>query len=94
MNSRQIDLNGTWEFCVNTCPDLDSAQFDGRIEVPSHAQLSIGALPDGPAYYWYRRQLIVPNPEPHHQAVIIFGAADWHSDVWADDRLIASNQGG
>ena len=94
MNSRQSDLNGTWEFCVNACPDPDSARFDSRIEVPSHAQLSIDALPDGPAYYWYRRQLIVPKPEPHHQAVIMFGAADWHSDVWVDDRLIASNQGG
>ena len=94
MNSRQTNLDGGWNFCVNTCPNLESVQFDSTIDLPAYAQLTIDAPAKGPAYFWYRRQLLVPNARPGHQAVITFGAADWHADVWADDRLIASNRGG
>jgi hypothetical protein len=94
MNLRQIDLDGPWDFCVNTCPNLESVQFDSTIELPAYPQLTIDAPPKEPAYFWYRRQLVVPNARPGHQVIITFGAADWHANVWADDRLLASNRGG
>ena len=87
-------IEGPWELGVSDSPDLCDVRFDAHIEPPVYPQLILSQPPTGPAFYWYRRQIEVPNPPNGHQAVIVFGAADWLADVWVNDRHVASCRGG
>lgn len=87
-------IYGPWELGVSESPNPGDVTFDYQIEPPTYPQLILGNPPTGPAFYWYRRQLDVPTPPPGHQAVVIFGAADWLADVWVNDQPLATARGG
>ena len=87
-------IQGPWQLGVSDSPNLRDVRFDAQIEPPIYPQLILEKPPTGPAFYWYRRQLQIPNPPAGHQAVIVFGAADWLADVWVNDQHVASCRGG
>lgn len=87
-------IEGAWQLGVTDSPDLRDVNFDSQIELPIYPQLILESPPSGPAFYWYRRKLDVPTPPPGHQAVAVFGAADWLADVWVNDQHLASARGG
>lgn len=87
-------IQGPWDFGVTDSPNLPDVDFDTQIEPPIYPQLILDSPPTGPAFYWYRRRLNIPTPPPGHQAVVIFGAADWLADVWVNDRHLATCRGG
>ena len=87
-------IEGPWELGVTDSPDLHDVSFQAQIEPPTYPQLILDNPPTGPAFYWYRRRLDVPTPPSGHQAVVIFGAADWLADVWVNDRHLASCRSG
>ena len=92
--SGRTPIEGPWDLGVSDSPDLRDVDFDSQIEPPAYPQLILDNPPTGPAFYWYRRQVQVPNPPPGYQAVVIFGAADWLADVWVNDRHIATCRNG
>ncbi len=87
-------IEGPWELGVADSPDLRDVSFDHQIEPPTYPQIVLDNPPAGPAFYWYRRRLDVPTPPSGHQAVVIFGAADWLADVWVNDRHTATCRSG
>ena len=92
--SGPIRIHGPWELGVSDSPDLCDAAFQAQIEPPRYPQLILDNPPAGSAFYWYRRQLDIPTPPSGHQAVVIFGAADWLADVWVDDQHVATARSG
>ena len=87
-------IHGPWELGVTDSPNLSDVDFNTQIEPPVYPQLILDSPPTGPAFYWYRRKLDVPTPPAGHQAVVIFGAADWLADVWVNDQHLATGRGG
>ena len=92
--SGRTPLEGPWDLGVSDSPDPGDVRFETRIEPPVYPQLILDKPPAGPAFYWYRREIQVPEPPAGHQAVVVFGAADWLADVWVDDQHVASCRGG
>ena len=87
-------IEGPWDFGVSDSPDLCEVSFDSQIAPPTYPQLILDSPPTGPAFYWYRRRMEVPSPPNGHQAVIVFGAADWLADVWVNDQPLATSRSG
>ncbi len=87
-------IEGPWELAVTDSPDLRDVSFDHQIAPPAYPQLILDSPPTGSAFYWYRRRLDVPTAPSGHQAVVVFGAADWLADVWVNDRHIATCRSG
>ena len=92
--SDPIRIHGPWDLGVTDSPDLRDVSFQAQIEPPLYPQLVLDNPPTGPAFYWYRRRLDVPTPPSGHQAVVVFGAADWLADVWVDDQHLTSARSG
>ena len=92
--SGRTPLEGPWVLGVSDSPDPGDVRFDVQIEPPVYPQLILDKPPAGPAFYWYHREIQVPEPPAGHQAVVVFGAADWLADVWVDDQHVASCRNG
>ncbi len=90
----RLELTGPWRFGVSDSPDLRGVRFRAQIEPPAYPQLVLEHPPEGPAYYWYQRELQLPRALDGHQTVVRFGASDWLTDVWMDGEHAASNRGG
>lgn len=91
------NLNGEWEYAIRTKGGVEPATFDGKILVPfavesslSGVQKTVGAENE----LWYRRTFNVPSAWKGKHVMLNFGAVDWRADVYVNDILIGSHQGG
>lgn len=91
------NLNGEWEYAIRPKGEAEPAAFDGRILVPfavesalSGVQKEVGAANE----LWYKREFTVPAAWKNKQVLLNFGAVDWQADVFVNDVLIGSHQGG
>lgn len=91
------NLNGEWEYAIRPKGETEPATFDGRILVPfavesslSGVQKEVGAANE----LWYKRSFTVPSAWRNKQIRLNFGAVDWQADVFVNDILIGSHQGG
>ena len=94
MTSNDELLDGPWAFGVSDTPDAAEVVFEDEIEPPIYPQLTLTDPPTGPAYYWYQRTISIPKIPARHQICVVFGAADWIADVWANEQHIATHRGG
>lgn len=92
-----INLNGEWEYAIRPKGEAEPAVFDGPILVPfavesalSGVQKEVGAANE----LWYKREFTVPSAWKNKQVLLNFGAVDWQADVFVNDVLIGSHQGG
>ena len=91
------NLNGEWEYAIRTKGGVEPTTFDGKILVPfavesslSGVQKTVGAENE----LWYRRTFNVPSAWKGKHVMLNFGAVDWKADVYVNDILIGSHQGG
>lgn len=91
------NLNGEWEYAVKPVGQAEPASFDGNILVPfaiesalSGVQQEVGDTNE----LWYKRSFSVPTAWKNKDILLNFGAVDWKADVFVNDILIGSHQGG
>lgn len=91
------NLNGEWEYAVKPVGQAEPASFDGNILVPfaiesalSGVQKEVGDTNE----LWYKRSFTVPTAWKNKDLLLNFGAVDWKADVFVNDILIGSHQGG
>ena len=92
-----LNLNGEWDYAILDRGMAEPAQFDGKILVPfaiesslSGVQKEVGEKKE----LWYRRSFTVPASWKGKNIKLNFGAVDWIADVFVNDILIGSHQGG
>ena len=92
-----VNLNGEWQYAIRPKGEMNPQQFDGSILVPfaiesslSGVQKEVGAQHE----LWYQRTFNVPASWKGKQVILNFGAVDWLADVFVNDILIGSHQGG
>jgi len=91
------NLNGEWNYAIQTKGLTEPATFEGKIMVPfaiesslSGVQKNIGADNE----LWYKRNFTVPSSWKNKDIILNFGAVDWLATVYINDILIGSHQGG
>lgn len=92
-----VNLNGEWEYAIKPKGEVEPKSFDGNILVPfavesslSGVQKEVGDMNE----LWYKRTFSVPANWKNKDIVLNFGAVDWKADVFVNDILIGSHQGG
>ncbi|WP_195374235.1 MULTISPECIES: sugar-binding domain-containing protein [Parabacteroides] len=92
-----VNLNGEWEYAIKPRGGAEPAAFDGNILVPFAVESSLSGVQKEVGEnneLWYKRTFAVPANWKNKDVVLNFGAVDWKTDVFVNDILIGSHQGG
>ena len=92
-----VNLNGEWEYAIRPKGQAEPASFDGNILVPFAVESSLSGVRKEVGEnneLWYKRVFSVPAGWKSKDIVLNFGAVDWKADVFVNDILIGSHQGG
>lgn len=92
-----FSLNGVWDYCI-TKDKIDlPVQFDGKIVVPFSPESDLSGvnktvMPDDTLFY--ERTFELPQGFVKNKVFINFGAVDYLSKVYINDKLVGENRGG
>lgn len=92
-----VNLNGEWEYAIKPKGEVEPNSFDGNILVPFAVESSLSGVQKEVGEnneLWYKRSFTVPANWKNKDVVLNFGAVDWKADVFVNDILIGSHQGG
>ena len=92
-----VNLNGEWEYAIKPKGEVEPNSFDGNILVPFAVESSLSGVQKEVGEnneLWYKRSFAVPTNWKNKDVVLNFGAVDWKADVFVNDILIGSHQGG
>jgi hypothetical protein len=92
-----VSLNGEWEYAIKPKGEVEPNSFDGNILVPFAVESSLSGVQKEVGEnneLWYKRSFAVPANWKNKDVVLNFGAVDWKADVFVNDILIGSHQGG
>ena len=92
-----LNLNGLWDYAISRRGMAEPATFDGQILVPFAIESSLsGVMKEvgGQNELWYKREFTVPSNWGGKNVILNFGAVDWRAEVFINDILIGSHQGG
>ncbi|MDR2811008.1 MAG: beta-galactosidase [Tannerellaceae bacterium] len=91
------NLNGLWEYAIAPRGAKEPAAFDGHILVPFAIESSLSGVQKevgGANELWYKREFTIPANWKNKHIKLNFGAVDWIANVFINDILIGSHQGG
>ena len=92
-----VNLNGEWEYAIKPKGEVEPNSFDGNILVHFAVDSSLSGVQKEVGEnneLWYKRSFAVPANWKNKDVVLNFGAVDWKADVFVNDILIGSHQGG
>ncbi|MDR1746970.1 MAG: beta-galactosidase [Tannerella sp.] len=95
--SQWLNLNGEWEYAICDKGKIEPETFDGKILVPFAVESSLSGVQKTVTEkqeLWYKRTFAVPSSWKDKAIYLNFGAVDWKTDVFVNDVLIGSHQGG
>lgn len=91
------NLNGMWQYAIRDRGQAVPSSFDGEILVPFAVESSlsgVGKRVGDNQELWYSTAFEIPGNWKNKQVNLNFGAVDWLADVYINDVLIGSHQGG
>lgn len=92
-----MNLNGLWDYAVRARTEGRPMQYDGRILVPFPVESALSGVAkqvgDKNAL-WYQTKFKVPESWMKGRVLLHFGASDWETTVWVNNRLVGTHQGG
>ena len=92
-----LNLNGLWEYAIRPKSSPKQEQFDGNILVPFPVESALSGVmkPVGEkSRLWYRRTFKIPQSWQGRRIMLHFGAVDWDTTVWVNDKEIGNHRGG
>jgi beta-galactosidase/beta-glucuronidase len=95
--SQWQNLNGLWDYAIAPLGTAEPTGFDGRILVPFAIESSLsGVMKEVGDQHelWYKREFTIPSAWKGKNVVLNFGAVDWKADVFVNDIMIGSHEGG
>lgn len=91
-------LNGLWDYAI-TDKDTPPSSYDSKILVPFSPESNLSGvnkqlLPH--QFLWYRTSLpsLECTPSAKNRLLLHFGAVDYYAEVYINDHLVTSHQGG
>lgn len=92
-----VNLNGEWAYAIKPKGEAIPTAYDGNILVPFAIESSLSGVQKEVGEnneLWYQRDFAVPANWKNKDILLNFGAVDWKADVFVNDILIGSHQGG
>ena len=94
-----VCLNGQWEFAIDEQSLLtrpDQVRWDRTIVVPFAPETPASGVEETGLYksVWYRRSFVAPPLEDGQRLLLHFGAADYETTVWLNDKVACRHEGG
>lgn len=91
-----LSLDGTWDFSLSDDRHPRAVEWNLSVEVPfpPESQLSGLSLERELPVVWYRRRFSVPSEWQAKRTILHFGAVDYRAEVWLNDHLAGSHEGG
>ncbi|MCX5166741.1 AbfB domain-containing protein [Streptomyces antibioticus] len=83
------NLNGIWDFAVTSADAGRPASFTEQIRVPFAAESALSGIQRKITQndkLWYKRTFTVPSNWNGRRVQLHFGASDWRTTVWVNDR--------
>jgi hypothetical protein len=96
VRQRWVNLNGLWEFSAAL---QDAAVPAGKtlpekILVPYPVESALSGLMRHEERMWYRRNFSVPSDWGSQHVLLHFGAVDWQTTVYVNDKEVGGHKGG
>ncbi|MCW3788025.1 glycoside hydrolase family 2 protein [Plebeiibacterium sediminum] len=91
------NLNGLWDYAIESRLNKQPAKYDGKILVPFAVESSLSGVQKTVGeenLLWYKRTFTVPAAWKGQNVLLHFGAVDWKTDVWINDVKVGSHEGG
>ena len=96
-----MNLNGKWDFKFDPNDEGISnewssgiVRFESSIMVPFPWGSELSQQEDEADIGWYKRQMTIPSTWKGKKVFLIIGAADWHTSIWLNGKLMGKHQGG
>lgn len=90
-------LNGEYEYAIVPRYDVRPTRYDGKILVPFAPESQLSGVmkhPDEMHEIWYRRVFSVPGDFGGKRVVIHFGAVDYETEVFVNNKSAGTHTGG
>jgi len=91
MSRKIISLNGIWELSLDKRFEPINTY---SISVPSCIGNEVPALRDYRGVLWYRKYFNIDRSSEKDSFIIFFSAVNYYSEVWINNNLIGSHEGG
>ena len=92
------NLNGLWDYALtDKAVTSPPAAYAGKILVPFPMESALSGVkrPASPGQrLWYRRGFTLPAAWAGKRVILHFGAVNWDSVVWLNDKRVGSHRGG
>ena len=92
------NLNGLWEFAMRPKSNASRPEkFDDHILVPFSVESALSGIKKKVVEtdrLWYRRNFDVPKEWTGRRLLLHFGAVDWETTVWINDKEATHHRGG
>ena len=91
------NLNGLWEYAIQSVGKSKTAKFDGEILVPFAVESSLSGVQKKVGEdneLWYQREFTLPSKWKNNKVLLHFGAVDWKADVWVNGVKVGQHTGG
>jgi beta-galactosidase/beta-glucuronidase len=91
------NLNGLWQYSINSANSPKPRKFDGNILVPFPVESSLSGVMKSVGKdkaLWYNKTFNIPSGWKGKKVILHFGGVDWKTDVWINDIKIGSHTGG
>ena len=92
-----INLNGLWDYKIDSRTSEFPTVYDGKILVPfpiesSSSGVKLNLLPSD--ILWYKKLIDIPKLKNGERVILHFGAIDWMSNVFLNGKEVGSHIGG
>ena len=92
------NLNGLWQYQVTDMKTKkNSINYNGEILVPFAIESSLSGVAqtfNPKDKLWYRKEFTIDPAWKNKQVMLHFGAVDYECQVWVNNKLVGSHQGG
>ncbi len=91
------NLNGLWDYAIETKAEQKPGDWDGKILVPFAAESALSGVMKRVGdenKLWYRRTFSIPQDWQEQNVLLHFGAADWQTTVWVNGKEVGKHEGG
>lgn len=91
------NLNGLWDYKITNRGEPKPKEMQGKILVPFAVESSLSGIMEtvgSSKELWYNTSFSIPNTWRNKNVLLNFGAVDWRAEVWVNDIMVGSHEGG
>ena len=91
------NLNGLWDYTITGKGENKPKNYDGKILVPFAIESSLSGVKkriSKEQELWYHKNFQIPKNWKRKEIILHFGAVDWESELWINDKKVGIHRGG